>query len=155
VGGAFETVRSYGPQGDDRASPASRRMVPRVEPGASYSMSRTMRVRQPVAIPYTAWIESVNYLLESDLPLWRATTELTGVQVSSDVGPMVVADRVNAKTGDLVNFAIIGRNLSSRVASHIGLEASESAGFQLLNPDLNDYGYFFDTARTRDFESGW
>src|SRR5262249_49354802 len=34
-GFAFETVRSFGPHGDDRISSASERMIPRIEPGAS------------------------------------------------------------------------------------------------------------------------
>src|SRR5262245_33270733 len=65
VESAFETVRSYGPGGDDRASSAYRRTIPRIETGASYSMSRTMRVRKPVTIPYVAKIEGVNGLFET------------------------------------------------------------------------------------------
>jgi len=151
---AFETVRSYGPLGDDRIGPASLRMIPRIEPGASYSMSRTMRVRKPVTIPYVAKIEGVNGLQGSELPPWRATTEVTGVQVASDIAPEVVPDRTNVKNGDLVNFAVISRNVSSRVASHIGINAGESAGFQVLDLDLGGYGYFYDTARPSDIESG-
>jgi uncharacterized repeat protein (TIGR01451 family) len=151
---AFETVRSYGPSGDNRYSSASQRTIPLIEPGASYSMSRTMRVRKPVTIPYVAKIEGVNGLQESELPPWRATTEITGVQVASDIAPEVVPDRTNVKNGDLVNFAIISRNVSSRVASHIGINAGESAGFQVLDSDLGRYGYFFDYARPSDIESG-
>jgi hypothetical protein len=33
------------------------------------------------------------------------------------IGPEVVPDRTNVKNGDLVNFAVISRNVSSRVAS--------------------------------------
>ncbi|HZF72861.1 MAG TPA: hypothetical protein VEZ51_05485, partial [Gemmatimonadaceae bacterium] len=151
---AFETVRSYGPSGDDRFSSASQRTIPRIEPGASYSMSRTMRVRKPVTIPYVAKIEGANGLQESELPPWRATTEVTGVQVASDITPEVVPDRTNVKNGDLVNFAVISRNMSSRVASHIGINAGESAGFQVLDSDLSRYGYFFDYSRPSDIESG-
>src|SRR6185503_7038267 len=60
VESAFETVRSYGPSGDDRIGTAWRRTIPRLEPGASYSMSRTMRVRKPVTISYLAKVEGVN-----------------------------------------------------------------------------------------------
>ena len=151
---AFETVRSYGPLGDDRISSASQRTIPRIEPGASYSMSRTMRVRKPVTIPYLARISGVNGLQESELPPWRATTELTGVQVTSDIAPEVVPDRTNVKSGDLVNFAVISRNVSSRVGSHIGINAGESAGFQVIESDLGGYGYFFDYSRPSDIESG-
>jgi uncharacterized repeat protein (TIGR01451 family) len=151
---AFETVRSYGPSGDSRSSSASQRTIPRIEPGGSYSMSRTMRVRKPVTIPYVAKIEGVNGLQESELPPWRATTEVTGVQVASDIAPEVVPDRTNVKNGDLVNFAVISRNVSSRVASHIGINAGESAGFQVLDSDLSAYGYFVDYTRPRDIESG-
>ena len=84
---AFETVRSYGPNGDDRFSSASERIIPRIEPGASYSMSRTMRVRKPVAIPYFAKIAGANGLQESELPSWSATTQVTGAQVASDIAP--------------------------------------------------------------------
>src|SRR5204862_1259111 len=151
---AFETVRSYGPSGDDRFSSASQRTIPRIEPGASYSMSRTMRVRKPVTIPYVAKIEGVNGLQESELPPWRAATEVSGVQVASDIAPEVVPDRTNVKNGDVVNFAVISRNVSSRIASHIGINAGESAGFQVLDSDLGSYGYFFDTARPIDLQSG-
>jgi len=150
----LETVRSYGPGGDDRFSSAWWRMIPRIESGASYSMSRTMRVRKPVPIPYFARIEGVNGLPESSLPLWRATTLVTGVQVTSDVAPVVVADRTNVKNGDLVNFAVIARNVSSsRVASHAVLDAAQSAGFQVLGQNLGSYGYFWDFARPQDLES--
>jgi len=58
------------------------------------------------------------------------------------------------KNGDLVNFAVISRNVSAlRVASHPVLDAAESAGFQLNNPDLGGYGYFWDGARPRDLQS--
>jgi len=57
------------------------------------------------------------------------------------------------KNGDLVNFAIISRNVSSRVASHIGINAGQSAGFQVLGSDLDEYGYFFDYSRPSDIES--
>jgi uncharacterized repeat protein (TIGR01451 family) len=150
---ALETVRSYGPGGDDRVSSAYRRTIPRIEPGASYSMSRTMRVRKPVTIPYVAKIEGVNGLFDTQLPLWRATTQVTGVQVTSDIAPVVIPDRTNVKNGDLVNFAVIARNMSSRVASHVVFDGAQSAGFQLLSPDLGDYGYFWDTARPRDLQS--
>jgi len=150
----LETVRSYGPGGDDRVSSAWWRMIPRIEPGAGYSMSRTMRVRKPVTIPYFAKVEGVNGLPEAQLPQWRATTEVTGVQVTSDIAPVVVADRTNVKNGDLVNFAVIARNVSSsRVASHVVLDAAQSAGFQVLGQDLSGYGYFWDFARPRDLES--
>jgi uncharacterized repeat protein (TIGR01451 family) len=151
---AFETVRNYGPLGDDRVSSASQRTIPRIEPGASYSMSRTMRVRKPVTIPYVAKIAGVNALPESELPSWRATTEVTGVQVASDIAPEVVPDRTNVRIGDLVNFAVISRNVSLRVASHIGINAGESAGFQVLDLNLGGYGYFYDTSRPSDIESG-
>src|SRR6266571_515326 len=124
---AIETARSYGPLGDDRIGSASLRTIPRIEPGASYSMSRTMRVRKPVTIPYVAKVAGVNGLQESDLPSWLATTQVTGVQVASDIAPEVVPDRTNVKNCDLVNFAVISRNVSSRVASHVGINAGESA----------------------------
>jgi uncharacterized repeat protein (TIGR01451 family) len=152
-GSALETVCSYGPGGDDRVSPASLRSIPRIEPGASYSMSRTMRVRKPYTIPYFAKIVGANGLLESDLPSWLATNEVTGVQVAGDIAPEVVPDRTNVKTGDIVNFAIITSNLSSHVTSHIGINAGESAGFQLLGSDLSNYGYFWDTSRPSDLQS--
>src|SRR5262249_36069727 len=110
---AFETVRSYGPSGEDGISSASSRPIPRIEPGGSYSMSRTMRVRKAVTIPYLAKIAGVNYLLESDLPPWQATTQVTGVQVASDIAPEVVPDRTSVKNGDPVNFAVITRNTST------------------------------------------
>ena len=72
-------------------------------------MSRTMRLRKPVTIPYVAKITGVNGLLESDLPTWLATTQVSGVQVASDIAPQVVPDRTNVKNGDLVNFAVISR----------------------------------------------
>jgi hypothetical protein len=152
---AFETVRSYGPFGDDRLGSASRRRIPRIDAGARYSMSRTMRIRKPVTIPYVATIAGVNRLIESDLPWWSATTEVTGTQVATDVLPVVWADRTNVNNGDLVNFAIIAGNLSSRVASHTVLDVAQSAGFQVLSPDRGDYGYFFDSARPQDLESSW
>jgi hypothetical protein len=151
---ALETVRSYGPGGDDRIGSAWWRMIPRIEPGASYSMSRTMRVRKPVTIPYFAKIEGVNGLPETQIPSWSATTAVTGVQVTSDIAPVVVPDRANVKNGDLVNFAVIAHNASSsRIASHVVLEAAQSAGFQVLSPDLSGYGYFWDFARPRDLAS--
>jgi uncharacterized repeat protein (TIGR01451 family) len=150
---AFETVRSYGPSGDDRFSSAVQRTIPRIEPGGSYSMSRTMRVRKPVTLSYLAKIEGVNGLQESELPPWRATTEVTGVQVTSDIAPEVVPDRTNVKNGDLVNFAVISRNVSSRVASHVGINAGQSAGFQVLDMDLDGYGYYWDTSRPSDLPS--
>jgi hypothetical protein len=153
VDSAFETVRSYGPYGDDRVGTAWRRTIPRIEPGASYSMSRTMRVRKPVTIPYLAKIEAVSGWLETEIPQWRATTQVTGVQVTSDTTPVVVADRTNVKNGDLVNFAVIARSMSSRIASHPVFDGAQSAGFQLLSPSLNDYGYFWDGARPRDLQS--
>jgi len=146
-GYAIETVRSYGPDGDDRFSWASLRRIPRIEPGASYSMSRTMRLRKPGPIPYAARITGVNGLPESGLPSWQATTEVTGVQVASDIAPVVIPDRTTVKVGDLVNFAIITPNLSSRVASHVGIKAGQSAGFQLLDSGLGGYGYFWETSR--------
>jgi uncharacterized repeat protein (TIGR01451 family) len=155
AGLALETVRSYGPLGDDRIGSASLRTIPRIEPGASYSMSRTMRVRKPLTIPYVAKIERVNGLLESALPVWAAATEVTGMWAGSDMAALVVPDRTNVKNGDRVNFAIIGRNGSSQVASHIGCDAGASAGLQLLTPDLSGYGYYFDTARPVDLESSW
>jgi uncharacterized repeat protein (TIGR01451 family) len=151
---ALETVRSYGPLGDDRFSSGSPRTIPRIDPGASYSMSRTMRLRKPVIIPYTAKITSANGLQESDLPPWLASTQLTGVQVASDIAPLVLPDRTNVHNGDLVNFAVISPNLSSHVASHIGIYAGESAGFQVLDSDLSGYGYFFDYSRPTDLQSG-
>jgi uncharacterized repeat protein (TIGR01451 family) len=150
---AIETVRSYGPGGDDRVSSASQRTIPRIEPGTSYSMSRTMRVRKPVTIPYFAKIVGANGLQESDLPSWLATNEVTGVQAAGDMAPQVVPDRTNVKNGDIVNFAIITPNLSSHVTSHIGINAGESAGFQLLSSDLSDYGYFWGTSRPSDLQS--
>jgi hypothetical protein len=150
---ASETVRSYGPYGDDRTSSASDRRIPRIEPGASYSMSRTMRVRKPVTISYLAKISGVNGLQESDLPQWRATAELKGVQVASDIATVVVPDRTNVKNGDLVNFAVITTNASAHVASHIGINAGESAGFQVLDSDLSGYGYFFNYSRPTDLQT--
>jgi hypothetical protein len=153
---ALETVRSYGPGGDDRVSSAYQRTIPRIEPGASYSMSRTMRLRKPGTIPYFAKIERVNGLSESQIPLWRATTQVTGVQVTSDIAPVVIADRTNVKNGDLVNFAVIPRNVSSsRLASHVVLDAAQSAGFQVLGQELGNYGYFFDWARPSDLPGSW
>jgi uncharacterized repeat protein (TIGR01451 family) len=153
VDSAFETVRSYGPGGDDRIGTAYRRTIPRIEPGASYSMSRTMRVRKPVSIPYLAKIESVNGLIESEIPPWNATTQVAGVQVTSDIAPIVIADRTNVKNGDLVNFAVIARNMSSRMASHPVFDAAQSAGFQLLSPSLSDYGFFWNHNRPQDLQS--
>ena len=49
TGFAFETVRSYG--GDNTISLVSERIIPRIEAGASYSMSHTVRVRKPLTIP--------------------------------------------------------------------------------------------------------
>lgn len=154
TGLAFETVRNYGPLGDDRISSGSLRTIPRIEPGASYSMSRTMRVRQAVTIPYLVQIVGVNGLLEADLPNWRAATQITGMQVGGDIALTVVPDRTNVKNGDLVNFAIITRNASARMASHIGVYTGESAGFQVLDSFLSGYGYYYDTARPRDLQSG-
>lgn len=150
---AFETVRSYGPWGDDQVTSASQRTIPFLEPGAGYSMSRTMRIRKAVAIPYVAKIESVNGLPESALPDWRAQTEVSGVQVVSDMATEVVPDRRNVKAGDLVNFAIISRNVSSRTASHVGINVAESAGFQVLDTGLGSYGYFFDYSRPTESSS--
>jgi uncharacterized repeat protein (TIGR01451 family) len=150
VDSAFETVRSYGPYGDDRIGSAFRRTIPRIEPGATYSMSRTMRVRKPVTIPYLAKVEGVNGLSETVIPPWNATTQVTGVQVTSDIAPIVVADRTNVKNGDLVNFAVIARSMSSRMASHPVFDGAQTAGFQLLSPRLNDYGYYWDGARPRN-----
>lgn len=153
---AFDTVRSYGPQGDDRISSASQRTIPRIEPGASYSMSRTLRMRKPVTIEYFAKIEGVNGLRESDLPPWRATTHIAATQVTSDISPVVVPDRTSVKTGDLVNFAVIARNASSsQMASHAVLDAAQSAGFQVLDQSLGNYGYFFDWSRPSDLASSW
>ncbi len=153
---ALETVRSYGPGGDDRVGSAYRRTIPRIEPGASYSMSRTMRVRKPVTVPYFAKVESVNGLSEPQIPLWIATTQVTGVQVTSDIAPVVIADRTNVKNGDLVNFAVIARNVSSsRIASHIVLDAAQSAGFHVLGQTLGGYGYFFDWSRPTNLPSSW
>jgi hypothetical protein len=154
VNQALETVRSYGPGGDDRVGPAWRRTIPRIEPGATYTMSRTMRVRKPGTTPYLAKIEGVNGIIEEQLPPWNATTQITAVQVTSDIAPVVVPDRTNVKNGDLVNFAVIGRNVSaSRVASHAVLDAAQSAGFQVNNQDLGGYGYFWDYVRPRDLDS--
>jgi uncharacterized repeat protein (TIGR01451 family) len=153
TGYAFETVRSYGPAGDDRFSSASQRWIPRIEPGASYSMSRTMRVRKPVTIPYNARITGVNGLQESDLPSWSAATQVTGVQVAVDIAPVVIPDRTNVQNGDLVNFAIITPNVSSHVASHVGVNTGESAGFQVLGSGLGDYGYFWSYSRPTDLPS--
>lgn len=149
---SLETVRSYGPGGDIEQAPASDRLIPRLDPGASYSMSRTMRVRKPGTIPYTARITGVNALLENDLPGWAAHTEITGVQVESDIAPLAMADRVDVKVGDLVNFVVVHRNLSQRVASHPALTGGVGAGFQMLNNDLRNYGYFFDWSRPRDVQ---
>jgi hypothetical protein len=76
------------------------------------------------------------------------------VQVTSDIAPTVVADRTDVKNGDLVNFVIIERNVSSHVASHAGLFGGVGAGFQMLDNDLDRYGYFFDWSRPRDLQSG-
>jgi uncharacterized repeat protein (TIGR01451 family) len=150
---AFEAVRNYGPLGDDRFGTGGLRTIPRIEPGASYSMSRTMRLRKPVIIPYLAKISGVSGLQESDLPDWRATTQVTGVQVASDIAPAVVPDRTNVKNGDLVNFAIITPNGSAHVTSHVGINTGESAGFQVLPLGLGDYGYFWDTSRPTNLQS--
>ncbi len=154
TGLAFETVRSYGPLGDDRITSASPRTIPRIEPGTRYSMSRTMRVRKPVTINYAAKIAGVNGLLESDLPSWVATTEVTGVQVASDIALTLVADRTHVKNGDLVNFVIIAPNVSPHVASHVGLVGGVGEGLQMLGADLGNYGYFFETSRPHDLPSG-
>jgi uncharacterized repeat protein (TIGR01451 family) len=154
TGLAFEAVRSYGPLGDDRTSSGSLRTIPRIEPGAGYSMTRTMRVRKPVTIPYIARIVGVNGLREADLPDWHAATQVTGVQVESDIALTVVPDRTNVKNGDLVNLAIITRNASARTASHSGVYTGESAGFQVLDIFQSGYGYYYDTARPRDLQSG-
>lgn len=151
---AFETVRSYGPGGDDRANTASDRIIPRIEPGGSYSMSRTMRVRKPVTITYAAKIKSVNGLSEADLPPWFVTTETTGAQVTGDIEVTAVANRTNAKAGDFVTFLVKERNLSPHIASHIGLFGGVGAGFQILYSDLGSYGYYFDWARPHDLQSG-
>jgi uncharacterized repeat protein (TIGR01451 family) len=153
IGFAFETVRSYGPNGDDRFSSGTPRSIPRIEPGASYSMSRTMRLRKPVTIPYVAKISGVNGLREADLPTWQATNQVTGVQVTSDIAPAVVPDRTSVKNGDLVNFAIITPNQSSHVATHIRINTGESAGFQVLDSGLGNYGYFWDASRPADLPS--
>src|SRR6185503_1694944 len=153
VDSAFETVRSYGPYGDDRIGTAFRRTIPRIEPGAKYSMSRTMRVRKPLTIPYLAKIEGVNGLSETEIPPWNATAQVTGVQVTSDIAPIVIADRTTVKNGDLVNFAVIARSMSARMASHPVFDGAQTAGFQLLSPSLNDYGYYWDGARPRDLQS--
>src|SRR4029079_1297132 len=55
AGFAFEGVRGYGPNGNTSGAPAER-TIPRIDPGATYSMSRTMRLRKPVTIPYFAKI---------------------------------------------------------------------------------------------------
>ena len=146
----IETVRSYGPYGDDRVSSASLRRIPRIEPGASISMSRTMRVRKPGTIPYFAKIDGVNGLLESQIPPWSATTELTGVLVNGDVAVTIMADRTSVKNGDLVNFAVISSNASPRLVSHASILAGGSAGFQMLGTDLSGYGYFLDWSRPQD-----
>src|SRR5262245_34494961 len=112
-----------------------------------------MRVRKPVTIPYFSKVEGVNGLVDTEIPLWQATTAVTGVQVTSDITPIVVADRTNVKNGDLVNFAVIARNTSSRIASHIVFDGAQSAGFQLLSPSLAEYGYFWDWDRPRDLQS--
>src|SRR6185436_8460871 len=111
------------------------------------------RVRQPVTIPYLAKVVGVNGLLETEIPQWQATTAVTGVQVTSDIAPILLADRTNVHNGDLVNFAVIARNMSSRIASHVILDGAQSAGFQLLSPSLTDYGYFWDSARPHDLQS--
>jgi hypothetical protein len=153
AGFAFETVRSYGPNGDDRFNSASLRNIPRIEPGTSYSMSRTMRVRKPVMIPYLAKITGADGLREPDLPNWRATTQVAGVQVNSDIAPAIIPDRTSVKNGDLVNFAIVTPNQSSRIVSHVGVNAGESAGFQVLGSGLGDYGYFWDYYRPHDIQT--
>src|SRR6185369_3335006 len=153
VNNAFETVRSYGPTGDDRIGTAWLRSIPRIDPGTSYSMSRTMRVRSPVTIPYLAKVVGVNGLLESEIPQWQATTLVTGVQVTSDISAIFIADRTNVHNGDLVNFAVIARNMSSRNASHVILDGAQSAGFQLLDATLSANGYFWDSSRPHDLQS--
>jgi hypothetical protein len=116
-------------------------------------MSRTMRVRKPVTIPYLAKIEGVNGLSETEIPPWNATTQVTGAQVTSDIEAVVIADRTTVKNGDLVNFAVIARSVSARIASHPVFDGAQTAGFQLLSPSLNDYGYYWDGARPRDLQS--
>ena len=151
---AFETVRSYGPGGDDRTTLASQRTIPRLDPGASYSMSRTMRMRKPLTINYFAKIIGVNGLSEADLPSWFATTNVTGVQIASDIAPVATADRTNVKNGDLVNSVIADRNLSPHVASNIGVVGGVGAGFQALRAELGNYGYYYDWNRPKDLQSG-
>jgi len=153
VNDAFETVRSYGPTGDDRITTAWQRTIPRIDPGTSYSMSRTMRVRQAVTIPYLAKVVGVNGLSETEIPQWQATTSVAGVQVTSDIAPILIADRTNVKNGDLVNFAVIARSMSSRIASHVILDGAQSAGFQLLDATLSNNGYFWDSSRPQDLQS--
>jgi uncharacterized repeat protein (TIGR01451 family) len=154
AGFGFETVRSYGPGGDDRIGSASERMIPRIEPGASYSMSRTMRMLKPVTIPYVARITGEYGGFDTNQPSWVATTEITGVQVTSDIALSAMADRTNVKNGDLVNFLIVQHNASAHVASHVGLYGGVGAGFQMLDSDLSGYGYYFDWSRPRDLQSG-
>ena len=118
-------------------------------------MSRTMRVRKPVTIPYVAKITGVNGLLESDLPPWVATTEVTGVQVTSDIAPTAVADRTNVKNGDLVNFVIIERNVSSHVASHVGLFGGVVGRDFRCSIQTSAITVIFSTGRARsDLQSG-
>jgi uncharacterized repeat protein (TIGR01451 family) len=153
VNSAFETVRSFGPTGDDRITTAWQRTIPRIDPGTSYSMSRTMRVRQAVTIPYLAKVLGVNGLSETEIPQWQATTSVAGVQVTSDIAPILIADRTNVKNGDLVNFAVIARSMSSRIASHVILDGAQSAGFQLLDATLSNNGYYWDSSRPQDLQS--
>lgn len=154
TGLAFETVRSYGPYGDDRISSGSYRIIPRIEPGGRYTMSRTMRLRKPVTIPYYAKVAGVGCRSEAEIPSWVATTQVTGVQVASDIAAGLVPDRTQVKTGDLVNFAVVAYNGSGRLASHAGFSGGLSAGFQMLGTDLGSYGFYYEGQRPRDLESG-
>lgn len=153
TGFAFETVRSYGPHGDDRISSGSYRIIPRIEPGGRYVMSRTMRFRKAVTIPYYAKVTGVGCLSEAEIPAWVATTQVTGVQVTSDIAAGLVPDRTQVKNGDLVNFAVVAYNGSGRLASHAGFSGGISAGFQMLGADLGSYGFYYESQRPRDLES--
>ena len=117
-------------------------------------MSRTMRMRKPLTINYFAKIIGVNGLSEADLPSWFATTNVTGVQIASDIAPVATADRTNVKNGDLVNFVIADRNLSPHVASNVGVVGGVGAGFQALRTELGNYGYYWDLSRPKDLQSG-
>jgi hypothetical protein len=157
VNNAFETVRSYGPTGDDRIGTAWQRTIPRIDPGTSYSMSRTdagaSTRDDPPTLCERSW--AVNGLSETEIRNGKPPTSVTGVQVTSDIAPILVARPARTcTTATSVNFAVIARNMSSRIASHVyPWTGPQSAGSSTAQPTLSDYGYFWDSARPHDLQS--